>query len=84
MNSTELKFLLWLCISITYNSCETDSRSRSQDPVVIKDPFSVKTVRKGRKNKHAKMHIISFLKRLNFLNIILNVKIYPCRMFVRK
>ena len=64
MNSTELKFLLWLCISITYNSCETDSRSRSQDPVVIKDPFSVKTVRKGRKNKHAKMHIISFLKRV--------------------
>ena len=43
-----------LCISITYNSCETDSRSRSQDPVVIKDPFLVNTVRKDRKNKHAK------------------------------
>lgn len=54
MNSKELKFPLWLCISITYNFCETDSRTRSQDPVVIKDPFLVKTVRKDTKNKHAK------------------------------
>lgn len=49
-NSAELKFTLWPCISITYNSCETDPRSISQDPFIFKDPCAVKIVETGKPN----------------------------------